>query len=44
MLELLAEVEAQLPALLSDAAGWRSLDIDYHPPRVERLYLSLIHI
>lgn len=38
MLERLAEVEVQLPALLSDPAGWRSLDIDYHPPRVQRLY------
>ncbi|MFT5679577.1 MAG: hypothetical protein ACI8RZ_000481 [Myxococcota bacterium] len=37
MLELLADVESELPALLADG-GWRSLDIDYHPPRVERLY------
>ncbi len=37
MLEHLAEVESELPALLRDG-GWRSLDIDYHPPRVERLY------
>lgn len=38
MLDVLAAAEAALPALLADEAGWRSLDIDYHPPRVERLY------
>ena len=38
MLEHLAEVEAVLPELLQDVSGWRSLDIDYHPPRVQRLY------
>jgi hypothetical protein len=31
-------VEAALPELLADAAGWKSLNIDYHPPRVQRLY------
>ena len=40
MLEFLEEVEAALPGLLADAAGWRSLDIDYHLPRVQRLYRS----
>jgi hypothetical protein len=38
MLDALARVEAELPTLLADAAGWNSLDIDYHPPRVERLW------
>ena len=38
MLERLAEAEAALPALLLDTTGWRSLDIDYHPPRVQRLH------
>lgn len=27
-----------MPDLLQSARGWHSLDIDYHPPRVERLY------
>ncbi|MCA9527599.1 MAG: hypothetical protein KC549_15025 [Myxococcales bacterium] len=38
MLADLAAAEAALPALLQDAAGWRSLRIDYHPPVVERLF------
>ncbi|MEZ4464521.1 MAG: hypothetical protein R3F43_08430 [bacterium] len=38
MLDLLAEAEAALPTLLADAAAWRSLRIDYHPPIVERLF------
>lgn len=38
MLEHLAAAEAALPDLIADPAGWRSLNIDYHPPRVERLY------
>ena len=37
MLPLLEEATAELGTLLADLAGWRSLDIDYHPPRVERL-------
>ncbi|HSX22909.1 MAG TPA: hypothetical protein VLE97_09070 [Gaiellaceae bacterium] len=40
MLDVLARVEADLPALLADESGWNSLDIDYHPPRVERLWRS----
>lgn len=40
MLDVLARLEAELPALLVDAAAWQSLDIDYHPPRVERLWRS----
>jgi hypothetical protein len=38
MLDVLARLEAELPALLADEASWNSLDIDYHPPRVERLW------
>jgi hypothetical protein len=40
MLDVLERLEAELPALLADEAGWNSLDIDYHPPRVERLWRS----
>jgi hypothetical protein len=38
MLEVLSRVEAALPALLRDEAGWQTLDIDYHPPHVERVW------
>lgn len=38
MLHLLDTLERELPALLADRDGWNSLDIDYHPPFVERLY------
>lgn len=38
MLNVLYEVEAELPQLLVDEAGWNSLYIDYHPPIVERLW------
>lgn len=38
MLDRLAAAEAALPDLIADANGWRSLNIDYHPPKVERLY------
>ena len=38
MLDVLERVEADLPALLADDLGWNSLDINYHPPRVERLW------
>lgn len=34
----LQAAEAELPSLLASPAGWRSLDVDYHPPRVERLW------
>ena len=37
MLEQLERVLPSLPDLLADADGWSSLDVDYHPPRVERL-------
>lgn len=38
MLATLAAAEAELPALLEDAAAWNSLHIDYHPPVVERMW------
>jgi hypothetical protein len=38
MLDVLLAAEKELPALLEDAAAWRGLYIDYHPPTVERLW------
>lgn len=38
MLKILAEYEAMLPELLEDASAWSSKCIDYHPPKVERVY------
>ena len=38
MLNILHDIERELPTLLLSAEGWRSLDVDYHPPRVERVY------
>lgn len=38
MLSALERVEAQLPDLLRQPEVWRSLDVTYHPPRVERVY------
>lgn len=40
MLNVLYAVEAELPHLLADEAGWNSLYIDYHPPTVARLWRS----
>lgn len=37
-LDLLADAVAELPALIADLAGWRSLRIDYHPPFVDRAW------
>jgi len=39
MLEVLARLEAEMPALLADDTRWNSLDINYHPPFVERLWM-----
>ena len=41
MLHLLHAIEADLPLLLTNTDGWASLDIDYHPPRVERVFRDL---
>lgn len=38
MLNVLAQVENDLPTLLQDETLWRSLFVDYHPPFVERLW------
>jgi hypothetical protein len=38
MLPILARAERALPALLVSEVGWNSLDVDYDPPRVERLW------
>jgi hypothetical protein len=38
MLDVLAGVERELPALLRDDTRWQSLYVDYHPPTVERLW------
>lgn len=38
MLDVLASVESDLPALLLAETSWQGLLIDYHPPVVERLW------
>jgi hypothetical protein len=38
MLDVLAAVEKELPALLEEEGAWKGLYIDYHPPTVERLW------
>ena len=40
MLEVLEQVERELPSLLETPSGWSSLHINYHPPFVERLFRS----
>lgn len=41
MLDVLHRVENDLPDLLRDGVdAWQSLDIDYEPPRVQRLWRS----
>jgi hypothetical protein len=37
MLEILHRAELALPSML-DSAAWRSIDVNYEPPRVERLW------
>jgi hypothetical protein len=39
MFGLLERVEAAMPRLLSDPSQWQDVDVDYHPPRVERLWM-----
>ena len=41
MITVLTQIEHQLPTLLTQKEIWHSLDINYHPPRVERLWCSL---
>jgi hypothetical protein len=38
MLDVLAQLEQALPAMLRDESIWHSLYVDYHPPTVERLW------
>jgi hypothetical protein len=40
MLDVLARLETELPTLLDDPTRWNSLDINYHAPFVERLWLT----
>lgn len=37
----LADLERKLPTLLTYPERWNSLDVDYEPPRVERLWMDL---
>ncbi|MBI4090989.1 MAG: hypothetical protein HY422_03110 [Candidatus Komeilibacteria bacterium] len=38
MLEILEQAEELLPNFLNASSNWKSVNIDYHPPRVERLW------
>jgi hypothetical protein len=38
MFDILARAEQALPELLRGLEGWHSLDVNYEPPRVERLW------
>lgn len=40
MLQIMYEVEKNLASLLSNPSNWKSVDINYHPPRVERLWMQ----
>jgi len=41
MIELLKQIEKEdLRKLLSNLSLWQTLDVDYYPPRVERLWLQ----
>lgn len=40
MLQILSQVEEALPELLQDEPSWRSVVVDYHPPKVDRLWQS----
>lgn len=41
MIQKLFRVEEMLPGLLRQAGLWHSLDIDYEPPRVERVWAQV---
>lgn len=43
MLDLLHDAIERLPALLADGnrAAWNSVDVTYHPPHVERLWIQV---
>jgi len=38
MLDTLLRIEKALPKLIENRAAWHSLDVDYEPPRVERVW------
>ncbi|MCB9643501.1 MAG: hypothetical protein H6728_10565 [Myxococcales bacterium] len=38
MMAILASVEEKLPEWLDAPEDWRTLDVTYHPPRVERVF------
>lgn len=38
MLVVLSQVEQVLPSLLQNEAIWKDVDVDYHPPHVERMW------
>ena len=38
MFAKLLDIEKQLPELLEERAAWQSMDVNYVPPRVERLW------
>ena len=42
LLRDLARVEQKLPELIADSAGWQSLDINYEPPHVKRLWRDVV--
>lgn len=37
-IEILKSLETDIKSLLKDPSIWKTLDVDYFPPRVERLY------
>jgi hypothetical protein len=41
MIMALYDAEAKLSGLLKDPEVWQTLDVDYEPPRVERLWVQL---
>lgn len=41
MLDQLKKIEEVLPGLLLDSVGWNDVDVNYHPPRVERLWRNV---
>ena len=40
MIELLKQIESEIPQLLGSLDKWGSLDVNYFPPRVERLWMQ----
>lgn len=39
-IRVLKDIELIIPDLLKDPSLWKTLDVDYYPPRVERLYTT----